>query len=489
MSSRSARQTLVHPAAVTIAVAVVAAAVRLPGTFTQALSQDEVASARILREPGVLPMLTRVARTESTPPLWYGLGWLIHRAGVPIVDVRLLSVLAGAGLAAMVVAVGRRVLPLWAAALAGVLVALGGEFVAHGHELRAYELLAFLTVALAWLLLRELDVPSRKTEIAIAAVVALGGLTHYFFGFAAAAALAWVWLDPGARRVRVRATAAIAAGGVLAIAWAPVLLAQFHRNRFWWIGAFRFREVLAVPLRLFTTAYNDRLPGLVLSLAFVAVVCAGCIRLGRAGAAGRLVALLALGPLIAAGALWATGVQIFALRNLIEIGPAVALAFAALVAAVPARLGVAAGTTAIVLVAASTTVQQGVPAPPFAAIARTLVKEGWRPSEPVAVLGNLFVFRSPLEWYLPHTPLLDAARPRGAVCRTVFLVSPRPLRRRVAGHITTHDDAGRFVVTRLELRVPLRTVHVLRRAAILVDPAEAPPCVRAIHTGRLAPIS
>src|SRR5581483_3677292 len=122
----------------------------------------------------VLPMLSRVARTESTPPLWYALGWSIHHVGVSIVDVRLLSVLAGAGLAALVVAVGRRVLPPAAAALAGLLVAIGGEFVAHGHELRAYELLAFLTAALAWLLLKELEAPSRKLEIAIAVVVALG---------------------------------------------------------------------------------------------------------------------------------------------------------------------------------------------------------------------------------------------------------------------------------------------------------------------------
>jgi 4-amino-4-deoxy-L-arabinose transferase-like glycosyltransferase len=489
MFTRPARKLLEHPVALTAAVALVAAAARLPGTFTQALSQDEVASARILREPAVVPMLSRVARTESTPPLWYAMGWLIHRAGVPIVDVRLLSVLAGAGLAATVVAVGRRVLPPAAAALAGILVAVGGEFVAHGNELRAYELLAFLTAALALLLLRELDAPSRRMELAIGLVVALGGLTHYFFGLAAVAALAWVWADPGARHIRRRVSVAIAAGGLVAIAWAPVMFAQFHRDRFWWIGAFHLRPVLAVPLRLFTTAYADRPSGLVLSLALLAIVSAGCVRLGRMGAHGRLIVVLGVGPLFAAGALWAGGVQIFALRNLIEIGPAVALAFAALVAAVPVRLALAGGTAAVVLVALSTVAQQGVGTPPFAAIAHTLVAEGWRPSEPVAVVGNLFVFRSPLGWYLPHTPLLDAARPRASVCRTVFLVAPRRLRRRIAGLITTRDDAGRFVVSRLALRVPLGDVHMLRRAAILVDAAAAPRCVSAIRTGRLAPIT
>jgi hypothetical protein len=484
-----ARYLLEHPVAVTVAVAVVAGAARLPGTFTQPLSQDEVASARILREPGVVPMLSRVARTESTPPLWYALGWALHHVGVPIVGVRVLSLLAGAALAATVVAVGRRVLPSAAAVLAGCLVAVGGELVAHGNELRAYELLAFLTAALAWVLLRELDAPSRGREIAIGLVVALGGLTHYFFGFSAAAALAWVWLEPGARHVRRRMSVAIAAGGLVAIAWAPVMLTQLHRDRFWWIGAFHLRQVVAVPLRLFTTAYADTPFGIALSLSAFALVCVGCVRLGRLGAPGRLIAVLALGPLVVAGALWGAGLEIFALRNLIEIGPAVALAFAAVVAAIPVRVALAAGAASVVLVTVSTVAQQNVGTPPFAAIAHTLVKEGWRPSEPVAVLGNLFVFRSPLEWYLPHGPQLDAARPRAGVCRTVFLVAPRRLRRFAAGRSTTRDETGRFVVSRLALSVPLADVHALRRAAILVDAGADPQCVRAIRTGRLAPIA
>ena len=168
-------------------------------------------------------MSGRVARTEPTTPLWYSLAWAIHRVGVSIVDVRLLSVLAGPGVAGCVVAVGRRVLPLSAAVLAGLLVAVGGEFVAHGHELRSYELLALLTAAFALLLLRELAEPGRRTEIALGIVVALGGLTHYFFAFAAAAALAWLWLDPGAIRIRRRGLPRSPRAAVAA-SWAPVML-------------------------------------------------------------------------------------------------------------------------------------------------------------------------------------------------------------------------------------------------------------------------
>src|SRR5438067_12114213 len=97
---------------VLVAVALLAAAVRLPGVYTQAFWQDEVASARILNEPTFPRLLAHVARTESTPPLWYTLGWLLRHAGAPMQDVRLLSVAAGAVLAALVFDFARLVAPL-----------------------------------------------------------------------------------------------------------------------------------------------------------------------------------------------------------------------------------------------------------------------------------------------------------------------------------------------------------------------------------------
>jgi hypothetical protein len=141
------------------------------------------------------------------------------------------------------------------------------------------------------------------------------------------------------------------------------------------------------------------------------------------------------------------------------------------------------------LIGVSTLRQEGAGSPPFAQIAHVLVREGWRPSDPVAVLGNLFVFRAPLEWYLPHAAVLDAGRPMRRVCRTVFVVSPRRPRELTFGRIVDRDAAGRYVVSRLSLSVPLGREHVFHRAAILVDPVDPTRCVRAIRTGRLAPIT
>ncbi|HXK15676.1 MAG TPA: glycosyltransferase family 39 protein [Gaiellaceae bacterium] len=456
---------------VMLAVALVAIAVRVPGVYTQAFWQDEVASARILNEPTFGAMLARVARTESTPPLWYALGWLLRWAGTPLQDVRLLSVAAGALLAALVVDVARRVVPLSLATVAALFVALGGQLVGHGQELRAYELLALFSLLFARCLLAEVDAPSKRRELVLGASVATGGLTHYFFAFTVLAALAWLWLDRGARPARRRATIAILAGGSLAAAWGPLLLQQYHQARFWWIGAFRLRTVVAVPARLFTSSYANTTAGIVLSVAALLLVAAGALRLGRVSAAGRLIAVLALGPLAEAAAVWAGGVRIFALRNLIGIAPFVAVAAVAAVAAVPRRAAVALATGAVLfLLVPLTPLSRDRGTPPYDAMARELVAEGWTPSEPVAVFGDFFPYRAPLEWYLPHQPVLDASRLLKGVCPTVFV-------------IRGHD------VDRLRLRRPLEGDPQLRGATFLSNPADRSPCVRPITTGHLAALA
>ena len=453
-----------------VCVGLVAAAARLPQVYTQAFWEDEVASARIINEPTLPRMLAHVARTESTPPLWYGLGWLAHEAGAPTPEIRLLSVLAGALLAVLVVDVGRRFLPLPFAGLAGLLAALGGEFVGHGWELRSYELLALLAVVFARCLLVEIESPSRRREVALAATVAAGGLTHFFFAFSVLTALAWLWLDPGVRAVRRRASIAILIGGAVAASWGPVLLTQYHQGRFWWIGSFRIRTVLAVPLRLFTYAYANTTAGFVLSAVGLLLVVAGCSRLARASAAGRLIVVLALAPVIEAALVWAGGLPIFALRNLIGIGPFVAVAAASSLAAVPRRVAMPVAGAITATLALSLLWPSGGGIPPYDAMARALVADGWSPSKPIAVFGDFFRYRGPLEWYLPHQPVLDASRLSSRICKTLFVL---------------RGDT----VHRLHLTRPIRADRALRGATILVDPATAPSCLRPIRSGHLAALT
>jgi len=238
------------------AIAVVAVAARLPHVWSDSLWQDEVASARILREPTFGAMLHRVVRTESTPPLWYTLGWLFHAAGASILDVRLISVAAGGATAALVVLLTREVLPLRLAAVAGLLAALGSSLLAHGHELRAYALLAALATTFAFLLARATRAQRTGNLVALGCCTAAGLLTHYFFCFTALAGLAWLLGEPELRGKRRRPLAALALGGAATLPWLPSALTQYHADRFWWIGPFRLREV--VPRTVLTRRRSAR---------------------------------------------------------------------------------------------------------------------------------------------------------------------------------------------------------------------------------------
>ena len=431
------------------AVGIVAIAVRVPGVYRRPFWEDEVASAQILREPTLLAMLHRVVRTESTPPLWYLLGWLVHQLGAPLQDERLLSVAFGGALAALVFILGNRLLRPSPAVVAALLTALGTQFIAHGHELRSYELLALLTVLFALALLTEVESPSPRHKVAVAATVAAGGLTHFFFAFSVFAAIAWLWLDPGARRARRGATAAIAAGGIVAAAWIPLLLRQYQPHRFWWIGSIRWRYVLAVPLRLFTNIDEGTATGLLLSTTAVATLLIGCILLTRTSATGRAVAALAILPPLAAAVVWAAGMPIFDLRNLIGAGAFIAIAYAGALDRLPRRARAA--TICVVpaaMIFATATAAPGIP--DYTHMARTLVGDGWNPNQPIAVFGSPQSYRLPLEWYLPHQPSLTLVRSGAWRCSNVFLIRP------------TNQ------VVRLELPTPLSRDRRLHPTTLLV---------------------
>jgi hypothetical protein len=111
-------------------------------------------------------------------------------------------------------------------------VTVGGHFAFAGRELRAYMLLALLSVAFALLLDRY--VRRGTGGPALAAVVCAGALTHYFFVLTALSGAAWAWLDPAARR---RAALWIGAGLGGAALWLPWALRQYRQDRYAWIGS------------------------------------------------------------------------------------------------------------------------------------------------------------------------------------------------------------------------------------------------------------
>jgi 4-amino-4-deoxy-L-arabinose transferase-like glycosyltransferase len=461
--------------------AVVAVAVRLPVVWRDPLSQDEVFSARILSASSIDTALHRIVRTESTPPLWYVLGWSAHHLGVPVTDVRLLSVLLGAALAVIVFLLGEQVLGTAAGVVAAAVVAVGFEPVTHGAELRAYELLAVLSPLLALVLVRELRAPRRSLDLALAATVLAGLLTHYYFVYAALVALAWTWVEPRARPIRRRVTVAFAAGAALASPWLPAFAAQYRHDHFWWIGPFSLRVVLVTPMRQ-VLPYGVH--HLVLGLAIVGIFGLGAALLARRSPEARLLAALAIVPIVVTGALWAGGMRTYDARNLIETAPFLALAGAAACLALPKRTAAPAAAAALAVVASVSIGQSTLPPPPFARLANDLVAEGWRASDPIAVFGNFFTYRAPLEWYLPHAPLLDVSRPDGRGCPSVFVIAPRRALRPLAG-VREKRLANGFLVE----RVDGITARTLAHATLLATSASAPACVRLSKNPRLEPVA
>jgi hypothetical protein len=420
-----------------------AAAACLPGALHFALWQDEVASARAIAEPRPLALLHHVAHTESTPPLWYALAWAAHRCGVAIVDLRLLSVAAAALLASATAVAARRVVPWPPALLAGTAVALGYQFTFHGRELRAYELAALLTVALA--------VAASRGGIVLATVVAAGSLTHYFFLFSVLAVLLW----------RPRLWRPVFAGLMPLALWSPMLLRQYAQHRFSFIGAFDPRAVATTYWLTFARAQpHTAVVHTLAPLLLLAGVLAGALLLAREADEGRLWALLAVVPVVVAALLWIAGIRIYDVRNLIVTGPFAAVAVVSLLPHLPRRPAAACACALLVLVAAGFSRGNRVAPVSYDRIAEALVAEGWRQGEPIAVYGNVNALWGPLEWYLPQRPTLV---PGGNARESVFVVATRGPRWRAVVHRAV---AVRYVRQTLVARLGLPTA--LRGAQTLV---------------------
>lgn len=401
-----------------LAVAVVAVAVRVPGAFAHAFWQDEVASARILAEPTLGRALARVAQTESTPPLWYVVAWLLHHAGLGFVGTRLISV-ASIGLAAAATcALAQRIAGPAAGLGAGLLVAFSEQLAVYGESLRAYALFVALVALFALALLDAAERPSRGRLTALAAIVAAGLLTHYFFALTLLAGLLWVCVER--REARRRVTLAVAAGCAVALPWGVETARQVQNGRTWWIGAFRLRNVLSAPLRHYTFTLNGTMAGRLIGVTVFALLVASAVALRRDRTA-RLCAASLFGPIVVAGTAWAFGVRVYALRNLLEITPFAAALFAS--AAARLRLQtVTFGLAGALAVALAFSEAHRVPA--YDAMASRLLAAGWSPALPVAVYGDELRYRAPIEWYLPGRPVLVPARQSGA-CARVLVLSPR----------------------------------------------------------------
>ncbi|HEY7732427.1 MAG TPA: glycosyltransferase family 39 protein [Gaiellaceae bacterium] len=475
---------------VAVGMGVLAFAVRIEGALNFAFWQDEVGAAEAIVHRTPLGVARHVARIEGTPPMFYELGWAVHKLGLSPEHVRIVSALAGALLAGGLVVYARRLVPLWASALAGLLVALGYQFVFHGRELRSYELHALMCFALAVAALAFVGAPSRGRWLALAFVVAVGALTNYFFLLSVATVLLWLWVSQFAGRVRVRATWAVAAGLLPFVAWLPVMARQYgHRDVYSYISSFQLDEVLDTPWHLFARAAPQAVVlRSIAPLLLLGAVLAGCVLLARRSDGGRLTALLAVVPMLIASLIWLAGPHIYTVRNLIGTGPFAAVALAAVVASVRLRVAALAAVAAASLMVYGYVRNDRVRPVPYDDVARALVAERWTPADVIVLDGNFYAFRGPIEWYLPGRPRLALGELRGHPCRRLFVVATEGSPWNTSRPALPLEEARRvrgILVARIGPSGTARSDRLPRGGRPLVSAKAPPRCARAVPEGQL----
>jgi hypothetical protein len=441
--------------------------VRLPGALHDALWQDEVGTEHVIAQTTLGDALHAIVHRESTPPAFYLLARAADRlapSSTPasrVHTVRVLPLAFSLGCTALTFALALELLPLWGAALAGLLVSFGSILVVHGSELRSYPLLAFASVAFAITLENAAARPRSPARLALlSGAVALGSLTHYFFLFTLAAGVVWLLVSDRRRGTLVRVGAAVAVGLVPLAVWSPWWLRQY-RNGIYGTAPrpFDLGRVLDLFPSLFApqAIVNDTSLvthsvlslGALLPIAVTLVVLVPSALLLRSPK-GRLCGILVLVPFVVITTMVAvTGERVFSSRNLIGITPFAAIAVAWGCVSLPwRRAEFAAGAlVGAVVIAGYAYGEIDLGRTPYDRIAAALTAQGLHAGEPIVWYGS-WGGHVPVGWYLRSGESADAesqlvvARPTSGSCTAVEVVARTDSGRAwLAGH-------GRAVIAR-----------------------------------------
>jgi mannosyltransferase len=233
------------------AVIALGAALRFTRIGHQSFWLDESFTVDLVQRP-FGDMLSGVASTESTPPLYYVLAWLWEKVfGHGEAGLRSLSALFGT----LAVPVAWRAAREWfdsprAGLVAAALVAVNPFFVWYSQEARSYSLLV-LMAALSLLFL------ARRSYGWWALSAALALLAHYFAIFLIVPEAAWLLWSARERGARL-ATAAVAGVGVALV---PLALHQRDLGHTSFIADISLRNRLTdLPKKLVTGELGSPTP-------------------------------------------------------------------------------------------------------------------------------------------------------------------------------------------------------------------------------------
>ncbi len=395
----------------------VGALVRFSTLDAQSFWYDE-AFTRAIVAHGLPHVFSTVARTESTPPLYYLLLWFWARVfGLSEVGLRSLSALIGTLTIPVMWKLGGRLISGRVGLAASALAAVSPLLFWYSQEARAYALLVLLSALTLLTMLRALERPDPRRLLEWSVTAALALCTHYFAAFLLIPEAAW--LGVALHRRGALRPAVVAAGTIPAVAMGAALIPLLrHQND----G--RASSLVAgggsVPYRVGQLVRQDLVgfgqpaKKLVVGAAVLLALVAGAILVvGRRRAAWERVilpAVLAGGGVALALVISVATTDYFETRNLLATWPGLALVMAAGFGSVwRGRLATAA---LVLLCALSLVCIAAVDSDP------SLQRPDWRgaaavlprPSSPRAIVGDRLAPRS-LQPYLSGLSAYPAGTP------------------------------------------------------------------------------
>jgi hypothetical protein len=243
---------------------VLAALLRFPALDAKGFWYDETVTISLLSDDFV-GMLERVPGSESTPPLYYIVGWAwAHVFGFGEVGTRSLSALFGTALVPVAYLAGRDLLTRSAGLVTAALVAVNPLLVWFSQEARAYALLTLLAGFSFLFFVRSCNDPSTRNLIGWAIASSLALATFYFAVFLVAAEAAWLLWSARRRRAVLLASALPVATGLALI---PLVLEQLENPR-WIETTSLFWRALVIP-GVFLVGFETPSPLLMVGVAGV----------------------------------------------------------------------------------------------------------------------------------------------------------------------------------------------------------------------------
>ncbi len=395
-------------------------------------------SADLQYSPG--KMLGLLPQNETTPPLFYVVGWVWGRVfGFTEAPLRALPALCGVATVPVIYLAGKRLISKRAGLIAAALTACNPFLVWYSQEARPYEMLVLFAAGslLAFSYARERAGPATMAAWAIVSGLAIA--THYYAIVIVVPEALWLLALYWPRRSTLIAIGAV---GVLGLALLPLAIAQNHTGNASWIAPIPLLPRLGAIVPQFLVGFQAPVYEVLLRSAEVIVVLALLLLAFRSDPVERRAALgigaIALGGFLLNLLMIAAGIDDLITRNIIALWLPAALFVAGGLGARRAGLLGGAGTVVICVIGIVAVIgvaqDRSFQRPDWRGPARVL---GARPAPDVtrAILVQHYHYLLPMSQYVhglkawphhDHTPygsirvseldIISIAAPRVALC-------------------------------------------------------------------------